>query len=176
MRYLKINIISLIAILIYACNPLENKEQSAFNADKEKNAINLMLDSFNVAAGKADFDGYFNFYTEDAIFTGTDATERWDKKEFMVWAKPFFDRGKAWSFTALKRNIYFSKNGDLAWFDELLNTQMKICRGSGVLVKQGDHWKVQQYILSTTVPNPILDEVIKMKTATEDSLINQLKY
>ena len=52
---------------------------------------------------------------------------------------------------------------------------MKICRGSGVLVKQGNHWKVQQYILSTTVPNPILDEVIKMKTATEDSLINKIK-
>jgi ketosteroid isomerase-like protein len=176
MRLIKPFVILFLLITALACSQKsENKEQLKFNIDKEKNAINLMLDSFNVAAGKADFDGYFNFYTEDAIFTGTDATERWDKKEFMVWAKPIFDRGKAWNFTALKRNIYFSKNGDLAWFDELLNTQMKICRGSGVLVKEGNHWKVQQYILSTTVPNPILDEVIKMKTSTEDSLINQMK-
>lgn len=176
MRLIKPFVILFLLIAALACTQKsENKEKLKFNSDKEKNAINLMLDSFNVAAGKADFDGYFNFYTDDAIFTGTDATERWDKKEFMVWAKPFFDRGKAWNFTALKRNIYFSESGDLAWFDELLNTQMKICRGSGVLVKQGENWKVQQYILSTTVPNPILDEVIKMKTATEDSLINKIK-
>ena len=48
---------------------------------------------------------------------------------------------------------------------------MKICRGSGVLVKQGDDWKVQQYILSTTIPNELIDSVTIMKTIIEDSLI-----
>jgi hypothetical protein len=47
---------------------------------------------------------------------------------------------KAWSF-ALERHIYFDKTGKTAWFDELLNTQMKICRGSGVLVKIGQSGK-----------------------------------
>lgn len=92
----------------------------------------------------------------------------------MIWAKPFFDRGKAWDFTSIERHIYFNKVGDIAWFDELLNTQMKICRGSGVLVKQGNDWKVQQYILSTTVPNEILDSVIKIKMPVEDSIIKML--
>jgi hypothetical protein len=77
---------------------------------------------------------YFNFYTDDAVFTGTDATERWNKKEFMVWAKPFFDRGRAWNFTSIQKGIFIlTKVASLAWFDELLNTQMKICRGSGVV-------------------------------------------
>lgn len=146
----------------------------AIDIVKEQAQINLMLDSFNNAAAKADFKTYFNFYTDDAIFTGTDATERWNKKEFMQWAKPIFDKGRAWDFTALERHIYFDKTGSLAWFDELLNTQMKICRGSGVLVKQGNDWKVQQYILSTTVPNNLLDTVIKFKAPIEDSLINKL--
>ncbi len=141
------------------------------NQQKE---IVAMLDSFNTAAAKADYNTYFNFYTDDAIFTGTDATERWNKKQFMVWAKPYFDKGKAWDFTALERNIYFDKTGDFAWFDELLNTQMKICRGSGVLVKQGNDWKVQQYILSTTVPNDVLDTVIKIKAPVEDEIIKKL--
>jgi hypothetical protein len=33
-----------------------------------------------------------------AIFIGTDATENWNKMQFQAFAKPFFDRGKAWSF------------------------------------------------------------------------------
>ena len=52
----------------------------------------------------------------------------------------------------------------LAWFDELLNTQMKICRGSGVLVKERRRLAGKQYIPSTMVPNDLLDTVIKLKT------------
>lgn len=165
----------LILVCMFSCNqPTKTTESPVVDTVKEQTQINAMLDSFNRAAAKADFNAYFNFYTHDAIFTGTDATERWGKKEFMAWAKPIFDKGKAWDFTAMERHIYFDKTGTLAWFDELLNTQMKICRGSGVLVKQGNDWKVQQYILSTMVPNDLLDEVIKNKAAVEDSIIKRL--
>ncbi|RYY46841.1 MAG: hypothetical protein EOO06_13700, partial [Chitinophagaceae bacterium] len=102
---------------------------------------------------------------------GTDATENWDKKAFMEWSKPFFDKKSTWNFTALKRNIYFGKHADIAWFEELLNTQMKICRGSGVVVKTADGWKVEQYVLSTTIPNPVLDSIISIKSPIEDSLV-----
>jgi len=51
---------------------------------------------------------------------------------------------------------------------------MKICRGSGVVIKVGNDWKVQQYVLSTTIPNSQLDKVIIIKTPEEDSLINKL--
>lgn len=165
----------MIVASIFSCNQsATTTETPKIDTAKEQAQINLMLDSFNKAAAKADFNTYFNFYTDDAIFTGTDATERWNKKEFMNYAKPYFDKGRAWDFTALERHIYFDKTGTLAWFDELLNTQMKICRGSGVLVKQGNDWKVEQYILSTTVPNDLLDSVIKLKSPVEDSIINKL--
>ena len=144
-------------------------------ADEEKQIIS-MLDTFNKDAAKADFNNYFKHYTEDAVFTGTDATERWNKKDFMAWAKPIFDKGKAWDFTALERHIYFDPTGNIAWFDELLNTQMKICRGSGVLQKQGNEWKIQQYILSTTIPNDQLDSIIKIKAPVEDALIKKLEH
>ena len=104
---------------------------------KEKEQIDSTLNAWHKAAAEAKFDIYFNFLTEDAIFIGTDATENWNKKDFKAFAKPYFDKGRAWDFTALERHIYFDKTGKLAWFDELLNTQMKICRGSGVLVKIG---------------------------------------
>lgn len=159
--------------LLYACSSPE-KRSSTIDTAKEKKQINAMLDSFNRAAARADFKTYFDYYTDDAVFTGTDATERWEKPAFMVWAKPIFDKGRAWDFTALERNIYFDETGKLAWFDELLKTQMKICRGSGVLVKQGNDWKLKQYILSTMVPNDKLDSVLPMKAQQEDSIIQKL--
>jgi ketosteroid isomerase-like protein len=161
-------IIACITLFFAACT--SNKP----NATNDEKQITAMLDSFNAAAAKADFNKYFNYYTDDAIFTGTDATERWDKKAFMAWAKPIFDKGHAWNFTALERHIYFDKTGSLAWFDELLNTQMKICRGSGVVIKQDNDWKVQQYILSTTIPNEQLDSIVKIKEVVEDALIKKL--
>ena len=106
---------------------------------------------------------------------GTDATERWNKKEFESFAKPYFDHKKAWNFKALKRNINFSKDGKTAWIDELLDTQMKICRGSGVLEKIGNQWKIKQYVLSMTIPNDVTKEVINAKSSIEDSLLQKLK-
>lgn len=62
-------------------------------------------------------------------------------KKILKFGQNLFDKGKAWNFTALERHIFFDKSGKTAWFDELLNTQMKICRGSGVLVKVGKNGK-----------------------------------
>lgn len=149
--------------------------QSKNKFEKEKAEISTMLDGFNIAAAKSDYEGYFNYFADESTFIGTDATEIWSKKEFMVWAKPYFDKKRTWNFTALKRNIYFSKDGKLAWFDELLDTQMKICRGSGVVEKINGQWKVRQYILSVTVPNDVVDKVVAEKASIEDALIKQLK-
>ena len=52
---------------------------------------------------------------------------------------------------------------------------MKICRGSGVLVLLNGKWKIKQYVLSMTIPNETSDEVIKIKTPIEESLIIDLK-
>lgn len=143
--------------------------------EKEKTEISTMLDAFNVAAAKADYNAYFDYFADESTFIGTDATEIWDKKAFMAWAKPYFDKNKTWDFTSLKRNIHFSKDGKLAWFDELLDTQMKICRGSGVVEKINGAWKIRQYVLSMTVPNDIVDKVVDEKTVIEDALIEKLK-
>jgi hypothetical protein len=71
---------------------------------------------------------YFDKMTEDAVFIGTDATENWGKPDFQEFAKPYFDKGKAWNFTVLERHIYFDQSKKTAWFDELLNTQKNMPR------------------------------------------------
>ena len=146
---------------------------NAQNAEKDK--INQTLDAWHKAAADVKFEAYFNTMADDAIYIGTDATENWIKPDFKAWAKPYFDKGTTWNFKALERHIFFDKSGKIAWFDELLNTQMKICRGSGVLVKIGKEWKIQHYVLSMTIPNDDVDPVVKIKAPIEDLLIQKLQ-
>jgi ketosteroid isomerase-like protein len=141
----------------------------------QKEQVSQTLDAWHKAAADANFEVYFNLIADDGVFIGTDATENWIKPDFKVWAKPFFDKGQTWSFTALERHIFFDKTGKIAWFDELLNTQMKICRGSGVLVKIGKEWKIQHYVLSMTIPNDEVDAAIKIKHPSKISLLPNFK-
>jgi ketosteroid isomerase-like protein len=140
----------------------------------ENQKIAVTLDAWHKAAAQAQFDVYFGLMTNDAIFIGTDAKENWNKTAFQAFAKPYFDKGKAWNFTAMERHIFLDATGKLAWFDELLSTQMKICRGSGVLVKVGNEWKIQHYVLSMTIPNENVNEVVKIKTPIEDGVMKKL--
>lgn len=137
--------------------------------------VNQLVDLWHKAASEANFKQYFDVMADDAIFIGTDATEYWNKQEFENYAKPHFDKGKAWSFTTLERHIYFDSTGKTAWFDELLDTQMKICRGSGVLVKTGGRWKIKHYVLSMTIPNETSKSVITIKSPIEQPIITRLR-
>lgn len=141
----------------------------------DKETINQTLDNWHKAAAEAKFEAYFSYFTNDAIFIGTDATENWTMPQFKTFAKPFFDRGRAWNFKVLERNIYTDKTQKIVWFDELLDTQMKICRGSGVLIKVKNEWKIKHYVLSATIPNEKINEVIKIKDSIESKIIQNFK-
>ena len=79
-------------------------------------------------------------------------------------------------FTAVARNIYVDEALNIAWFDELLSTWMKICRGSGVLKKtDGGQWKIVHYVLSITIPNDNVKEVVQLKAESDDALLKKLK-
>lgn len=129
----------------------------------QKKAINTILDDWHLAASEANFERYFmHFASDSAIFMGTDATERWTVSEFKPWAKPHFDDGEAWDFTPVERHVYLSDNRQIAWFDESLDTpNLGPARGSGVLVKQAETWKIAHYNLSIPIPNAIVDTVVK---------------
>ena len=161
----------LFATLIVAFSSCNSLEKSIENKQK----INKTLDSWHDAAGNAKFDAYFDLMTETGVFIGTDATENWQNEAFRNFSKPYFDKGKAWNFKSLQRSIYLSKDQKTAWFDELLDTQMKICRGSGVLIKKLGKWKIAHYVLSMTIPNDKTSEVVKIKDQIETAEILKLK-
>jgi len=140
----------------------------------EKEIIHNTIDRWHIAAGEANFENYFGLLTEDAIFIGTDAAEVWNKTEFMAFSKPYFDQGKAWDFKAIQRSIYMDLSGKIAWFDELLDTWMQLCRGSGVLKKENGKWKIAHYVLSITIPNEEIDPVIGLKKERDSTYIKKL--
>lgn len=116
--------------------------------------VAAVLDGFHTAAATADEKTYFDLMTEDAVFIGTDATERWPKPAFRTFAEPHFQRDSAWTYTPVERHIQFAPGGTVAWFDERLqHARYGETRGSGVLIKTGDDWKIAQYVLSFPVPN-----------------------
>lgn len=143
--------------------------------NQKKIAIHTALDAWHKAAADADFEAYFGLMTNDGVFIGTDATENWQNKDFRDFSKPYFDKGKAWSFAALERNVYLHESEELAWFDELLDTQMEICRGSGVLKKVNGAWKIAHYVLSIAVPNENVNELVLLKKENDSILKLKLK-
>ncbi|UPT71932.1 MAG: nuclear transport factor 2 family protein [Flavobacterium sp. JAD_PAG50586_2] len=160
-------------LLLFILIPFSITNGNAQSGQETK--INQTLDGWHKAASEANYENYFDVMADNAIFIGTDATENWTKPAFEAYAQPHFAKGKAWSFTCLERNIYFNADKTVAWFDELLDTQMKICRGSGVVVLQNGKWKIMHYVLSMTIPNDTSDEVVKIKSPIEESLITALK-
>jgi hypothetical protein len=144
-------------------------------AQTEKILVHDLLEDWHKAAAEANYDDYFGLMADESIFIGTDATENWNKQEFMEWSKPYFDRGKAWSFSTLERNIFLAEDEDLAWFDELLDTQMGICRGSGVAVMENGEWKIKHYVLSIAIPNENVGEVTALKADFDKQLISKLR-
>jgi len=159
--------------IIFSC---QQKEKKKVEIDKEaiKKNVNIVLDSWHTAAAEANYENYFNAMDSVSVFIGTDASENWTKEQFENFSKPYFDKGKAWSFTALERNVYTNKTGNIAWFDELLQTWMGTCRGSGVLEKNNDTWKIKHYVLSVAIPNEDVKEVIVAKRKNDS--IFQMKF
>ncbi len=166
-----------IVIFIVVFSACENKKTSAENTNgtSEKEAVNTLLDAWHKSASEAAYDSYFKSMAKASVFIGTDASENWTKKDFKTFSKPFFDLGKAWDFKSLERNVYIAADGKTAWFDELLDTWMGVCRGSGVLAKTEEGWKIEHYVLSVTIPNENIDAVIEIKKEKDSVILNKLR-
>lgn len=128
--------------------PIQNKDIEEF------------INKWHVTAAEAKLEAYFGMMSENAIYIGTDAGERWTKEEFYAFCKPHFLKGKTWNFKPFDRQIYFSDDKKTIWFDELLNTWMGVCRGSGVIILENGKLKISHYHLSVTIKNEKMNEFL----------------
>ena len=128
----------------------------------EEHYLDSLVNVWHHAASTANEETFFGMMKPSGIYIGTDASELWTAEEMEEWAAQYFQRDTAWHFTATERNWYFSENRDLAWFDELLDTWMGVCRSSGVLERKQGIWQLKHYHLSVTVPNEKIKEFIEL--------------
>jgi len=127
--------------------------------DKQK--IEQVLNAFHQAAAEANQDNYLKLMTDDAVFLGTDASERWTKLQFSAFVKPYFSKGQGWLYSPKKRNITLVSSQNSAYFDELLHSKSYgTCRGTGMVIKTNLGWKIAQYSLSIPMPNDIAKSLV----------------
>lgn len=147
---------------IFQITDTRSKENCQTPADDPLNALNDVVDNWHIAAAMADEEAFFGAMTPDAVYIGTDASERWKREELRAWAKEFFAGESAWEFKPSGRHITIDSNGRTAWWDEVLETKMGVCRGSGILVKTPEGWKIQHYHLSVTLPNEKMPDFLDL--------------
>lgn len=130
--------------------------------DPRDEAIHQLMDNWHHAAATGDEIVFFETLGPESIYIGTDPSERWTKTEFESFALKYFARDTAWAFQPLERKIYYSKKGEVAWFNETLDTWMGVCRGSGILEKTNKGWILQHYHLAIAIPNETVQPYLKL--------------
>ena len=121
-----------------------------------------VLDDWHDAASKADGARYFGHFTEDAVFLGSDASERWTIQEFQTQYGPFMESGRGWTCIPRDRFVTLGPRGQVAWVDELLDhSTYGVWRGTGVLRWNGETWRVAHYSMTFTIPNDVTPAVVE---------------
>ena len=138
------SLIILLFVTLFSC------AQNIQSQQTDIAAINKVLDDYHQAAANGEWDTYFDLLSDDAVFIGTDAGERWVKQEF----RQYSSGSNGWVYTPQQRNVNITPDGLSAWFDEaLLSQSYGSSRGTGVLMLTAVGWKISQYHLTLPIPN-----------------------
>ena len=140
-----------------ACSPAP-AQQPAVPDDEFRTRVNAFVDEWHQDAAQAR-PAFFDKIAADGIYIGTDKTERWTKEVFREWAKPAFARPTAWAFTPLHRNVSFTPDRQIVWFDEQVRSSMGILQATGVVRLTAKGFEIVHYQLSIAVPNDVIPQV-----------------
>lgn len=140
----------------------------AAGGEADLEAIGKVLDDFHDAAAHGDADRYLGHMADDGVFLGTDEWERWPKNpQFTDYVGERFKSGGGWQYRPAERQIALAESADVAWFDEVISSDANgRFRGTGVLVKQGEQWKIAHYAMSFLVYNEDWQNVIELTRKT----------
>ncbi len=138
--------------------PLPELSDIQWRAEAER-----VLDDWHLSAARGDRKRYLGHMAPDAVFMGTDASERWDVAKVTSYVDEHFTPGEGWTYYPFERYVNLSSSKGMAWFDEKLNSPgYGALRGTGVLRREGTTWKIVHYSMTFLVPNDIGGEVADM--------------
>lgn len=116
-----------------------------------------VLDALHQAGAEANQTAFTALLATDVVFLGMDGTNRLEGQSVRDFVSKSFTAGNAWTYRSSQRETRVSADGTVAWFDESLeNDQLGRGRGTGVLIRDSDGWKVAQYSLTLPLANGAL--------------------
>jgi len=132
---------------------------------ENSSAADAFLD-FHRAAAEADLERHLAHVAEDGVLFGTAADERHTREELRELLEPHFASGRGLDTKPVVLNLTESKDGRFAWFDARLD-KPSLCelRGSGLLHRQKDSWRVVQYSRAFPVPNDLIEFAVGGQSA-----------
>ena len=140
-------------VLIVIIGLFSSCKSSQMISQADIHLAGLTLDNWHNAASHGDSLGFFGLMTNDAIYLGTDESERWTRTTMIRDLGKYFRDKQAWKFTGSKNILHF---------DEILSTWMGPCRGSGLLQKVNGKWYIRFYNLANLVPNDVVKDYINL--------------
>mgnify|MGYP006186873363 CR=1 FL=1 len=79
------------------------------------------------------------------------------------YVKERFKEGAGWTYTSVERHINFADDGQTAWLDEIIvSKKWGRFRGTGVVTKQNNSWKIAHYSMSVLVANEAFVDIAKI--------------
>jgi len=138
------------------------RKDNCYDPKREEGVIDSLMNTWHHAAAVADEETFFGLMTPEAVYIGTDPTERWLRDELKTWSAKYFARESAWDFKPVDRHIRIAHDGMMAWTDELLDTWMGKCRGTGILRLRDGQWRLVYYHLAIAVPNDKINSYLDL--------------
>lgn len=122
--------------------------------------VNKLLSKLIKAQEKGDTEAFANFFAHDQnmVNIGTDLDEIWyDWPSFYNWMRQMLRDNKGIHISAKDTRVTLSKNGDVAWYSQLIDTCLETkgeptsiegFRHTGVMEKRNSKWLIVQSHMS----------------------------
>ena len=95
-------------------NSLRPSQQHHTSIRSMGRTVDETLDRMHTAAANAELESYFDCFSKDGYFIGTDSTERWMiMPDFYNYTKPYFDQGMGWTYTPVSRHVTYLDDQNL---------------------------------------------------------------
>lgn len=133
-----------------------------YTTGNEQQVMDEVIEAWHDAAARGDSAAFFGRMTKEAIYLGTDESERWDRTSMARDLGRYFNGKKAWKFVSYNRHYIALKDRNSILFDECLKTWMGPCKATGLLSREKGSWKIAYYNLSVAVPNDYVKQYTKL--------------
>ena len=111
------------------------------------------LDALHKAGAGANPAAFQSLLAQDVVFLGVAGATRLEGQSARDYFSEHLMLGKAWAYRSTGRETRLSPDGSVAWFDETLqHDQLGRGRGTGVLIRSSEGWKLAQYNLIVPLP------------------------